>query len=80
MKKYMSVSITYCPGSCIHGAHIYYVDEEAGLDLSFNTSYEAGMTALRQLERALGKTATMRVNHLNRNISYKELYGYIRWE
>lgn len=80
MKKYMAVYITHCPGSCIHGALISYEDEEAGLDLFFKTSYEDGMKALRQLERALGKTATMSVNSRDRDISYKELHGYIRWE
>ena len=80
MKKYMAVYITCCPGSCIHGAHICYMDEEAGLDLSFDTSYEDGMKALRQLEKALGKTASTRVNYRDRDISYKELHGYIRGE
>lgn len=77
MKKYMSVTITICHDSCINGAYLYYSDEELGLEIATNISYKEGMKQLRQLEKRLGKPAKMTVNQFDRNIAYKELYGYI---
>jgi hypothetical protein len=77
MKKYMSVTITICSSSCINGAYLYYSDDELGLEISTNISYEEGMKQLRQLEKRLGKPAKMKINQFDRGIAYKELYGYI---
>lgn len=77
MKKFMSVTVTSCPGSCIHEARVAYSDDELGLDLSYVVSYEQGMIALRQLEKLLHRPARMIVNQFDPSISYKELFGYI---
>ena len=77
MKKYMSVYVTICEDSSLHGAYINYTDEEADVDLSFKTDYEQGMKELRKLEKLLGKPAQLTVNRYNPTISYKTLYGYI---
>ena len=77
MKKYMSVTVTICEGSCINGARLYYSDDELGLDIATNLSYEEGMKQLRRLEKLLGKPAQMKINQFDREIAYKELYGYI---
>lgn len=77
MKKYMDVMVTCCPGSSLHAARVYYSDEEAELELFFQLSYEDGMKELRKLEKRLGRMATIVVNQFDRNIAYKELYGYI---
>lgn len=77
MKKYMSVTITICSDSCINGARLYYSDDELGLEIATNISYEEGMKQLRQLEKLLGKPAQMKINRFDRKIAYKELYGFI---
>lgn len=77
MKRYMSVQVIISEGSCLHRARIYYTDDELGLELSYTTDYENGMKELRKLEKRLGRPAEMIVNRYNRNIAYKELYGYI---
>jgi len=77
MKKYMSVTVTICEGSCINGARLYYSDDELGLDIATNLSYEEGMKQLRRLEKLLGKPAQMKINQFDREIAYKELYGFI---
>lgn len=77
MKKYMAVTVTICEGSSIHGARIYYSDEELGLEITTKASYEEGMKQLRQLEKRLNKTATLVINEFNRKIAYKELRGFI---
>lgn len=77
MKRFMAVRITICEGSSIHGGHIYYTDEDAGLELSTNVSYEEGMTQLRNLEKLLHKSAEMTINQYNPEIAYKDLFGYI---
>lgn len=77
MKKYMSVTVTICEDSSIHGARLYYSDEEAGLEIATTISYEEGMKQLRQLEKRLGRTAKMTINQFDRAIAYKELYGFI---
>lgn len=77
MKKYMSVTVTICEGSSIHGARLYYSDDELGLEIDTAVSYEEGMKQLRQLEKRLNKPAQMTINRFNREIAYKELYGYI---
>lgn len=77
MKKYMAVTITICKDSTIHGARLYYSDDELGLEIDTAVSYEEGMKQLRQLEKLLNKPAKMTVNRFNREIAYKELYGYI---
>ena len=77
MKKYMSVIVTICEGSSIHGAHLYYSDDELGLEIATTISYEDGMKQLRQLEKRLGKPAQMKINQFDRGIAYKELYGFI---
>ena len=77
MKKYMSILVTISKGSCIHGARVYYSDEELGLELVHTVSYEQGMKELRELEKRLGKVATMTINQFNPTIAYKELYGYL---
>ena len=77
MKRYMSVRITISEGSCLHGASIYYTDDELGLELSYTTDYEQGMKELRKLEKRLGKVAHLVINRFNPTIAYKELYGYI---
>lgn len=77
MKKFLSVSVTCCPGSSLHEAHVYYTDDEAGLKLSFDLPYEQGMKELRKLEKRLGRPAALIVNRYNRDVSYKELFGYI---
>lgn len=77
MKKYMSVTVTICEGSSIHGARLYYSDDELGLEIATTIPYEDGMKQLRQLEKRLGKPARMTINQFDREIAYKELYGFI---
>lgn len=77
MKKYMSVTVTICEGSSIHGARFYYSDDELGLEIATNVSYEEGMKQLRQLEKRLNKAAELVVNQFDRSIAYKELGGFI---
>lgn len=77
MKKYMSVTITICKGSRLNGAYFYYSDDELGLEIATQISYEEGMKQLRQLEKRLGKLAQMTINQFDRTIAYKELHGYI---
>lgn len=77
MKRFMAVRITICEGSSIHGGHIYYTDDEAGLELSTNVSYEEGMIQLRKLEKLLHKSAEITVNRYDSAIAYKDLFGYI---
>lgn len=77
MKRYMSVQIIISEGSCLHGARIYYSDDELGLELSYATSYEEGMKQLRKLENMLHKPAKLIINQFNSTLAYKELYGYI---
>lgn len=77
MKRFMSVRVTNCEGSSIHGGHIYYTDDDIGLELSVDVPYEEGMTQLRKLEKLLHKFAKTTVNQYDSEITYKELYGYI---
>jgi hypothetical protein len=77
MKKYMAVTVTICEGSSIHGARLYYSDDELGLEIATTISYEEGMKQLRQLEKRLNKAAKLVVNQFDRSIAYKELYGFI---
>ena len=77
MKRFMAVRVTICEGSSIHGAYIYYTDDELGIELSNNVSYDEGMKQLRKLEKLLNKPAKLVINHYNHTISYKELSGYI---
>lgn len=77
MKKYMAVTITICNGSSIHGARLYYSDDELGLEIATNISYEEGMKQLRQLEKRLGRPAEMKINQFDQEIAYKELYGFL---
>ena len=77
MKRFMAVRVTNCEGSSIHGGHIYYTDDEIGLQLSTNVSYEEGMNQLRKLEKLLNKSAEMTVSRYDPEIAYKELFGYI---
>lgn len=77
MKRYMSVRVTICEGSILHGGAIYYSDEEIGLEISSKVSYEDGMAHLRKLEKLLHKSPTLTINQFDRTIAYKELYGYI---
>lgn len=77
MKKYMAVTITIYSGSCANRAHLYYSDDELGLEISTAVSYEEGMKQLRRLEKHLDKPAQMRINQFDREIAYKELYGFI---
>jgi len=77
MKKYMAVTITICEGSSTRRAHLYYSDDELGLEISTTIPYENGMKQLRQLEKLLGKTAKLSINQFDRTIAYKELHGYI---
>ena len=77
MKRFMSVRVTISEGSAIHRAHLYYTDDELGLQLSTYVPYEEGMKQLRQLEKLLNRPAKLIINHYNPTIAYKELYGYI---
>ena len=77
MKKYMAILITIYGNSCDNNARLYYTDDELGLEIATTISYEEGMTQLRQLEKRLGKPAQMKINQFDRNIAYKELYGFI---
>ena len=77
MKKFMSVRVTICEGSCINGGFIYYSDDEDQIELAYETSYEAAMKELRKLEKRLGKVATLTINEFDRAIAYKEVYGYL---
>jgi len=77
MKKYMSVTVTICEGSSIHGAQLYYSDDELELEIATTISYEEGMKQLRQLEKRLSKPAQMTINRFDRKIAYKELHGYL---
>lgn len=77
MKRFMAIRVTICKGSSIHGGHIYYTDDEIGLELSTTVSYEEGMAQLRKLEKRLRKPAEMTINQYNSEIAYKDLYGYI---
>lgn len=75
--KYMAVTVTICKDSSACRAYLYCSDDELGLEISTNISYEEGMKQLRQLEKLLGKPAEMRINQFNPNIAYKELRGFI---
>ncbi len=75
--KYMAVTVTICKDSSACRSYLYYSDEEQGLEIATNISYEEGMKQLRKLEKLLGKPAQMRVNQFNPNIAYKELRGFI---
>ena len=77
MTRYMAVTVTICEDSSIQGARLYYSDDELGLEIATTISYEDGMKQLRQLEKRLGKPAQMKINQFDRNIAYKELYGFI---
>ena len=77
MRRFMAVTVTICKGSSIHGAHIYYTDDELGIELSTNVSYDEGMKQLRKLEKLLHKPAKMTVNQYDSEIVYKDLFGYI---
>jgi len=77
MKRFMAVKVTICEGSSIHGGHIYYTDDDIGLELSTDVSYEEGMIQLRKLEKLLCKPAKMTVNQYDSEIAYKDLFGYI---
>lgn len=77
MKRYMAVRITICEGSSIHGGRIHYEDDELGINISADVSYEEGMKQLRKLEQLLHRPAKMDINQYNTDISYKELYGFI---
>ena len=77
MTRYMAVTVTICEDSSIQGARLYYSDDELGLEIATTISYEDGMKQLRQLEKRLGKPAEMKINQFDRNIAYKELYGFI---
>lgn len=77
MKKYMSVQVTISKDSCLHGARIYYSDEELGLELCHTVGYEQGMKELRRLEKRLGRVAKLVINRYNPKIAYKELYGFL---
>jgi len=77
MKKYMAVTVTTGNNSCINSAYLYYSDEELGLEIATVISYEEGMKQLRQLEKRLGKPAQMKINQFDREIVYKELYGFL---
>ena len=77
MKRYMAVTVTICENSSIQGARLYYSDDELGLEIATTISYEDGMKQLRQLEKRLGKPAQMKINQFDRDIAYKELYGFI---
>ncbi len=77
MKKYMAVTVTIYSGSCANGARLYYSDDELGLEIATTISYEEGMKQLRRLEKLLGKSAQIKINQFDRNIAYKELYGFI---
>lgn len=73
----MSVRITICEGSPIQGGRVYYSDDELGLELVYDVSYEEGMSKLRWLEKQLGRTATLAINEFNHSMAYKELYGFL---
>lgn len=77
MKRFMAVTVTICEGSPIHGAHVYYTDDELDIELSHSVSYVEGMKQLRKLEKLLNKSAELIINPYDPTISYKELYGYI---
>lgn len=77
MKKYMAVTVTIYEGSSTNRAHLYYSDDELGLEISTTIPYEDGMKQLRQLEKRLNKAAKLVVNQFDRSIAYKELYGFI---
>ena len=77
MKRFMAIKVTICEGSSIHGGHIYYTDDDIGLELSTQVSYEEGMIQLRKLEKRLHKSAEMTINPYDSEIAYKDLYGYI---
>lgn len=77
MTRYMAVTVTICENSSIQGARLYYSDDELGLEIATTISYEDGMKQLRQLEKRLGKPAQMKINQFDRDIAYKELYGFI---
>lgn len=75
--KYMIIRVTIAEGTCLHGAWIYYSDDELDFKLNHNISYEHGMRVLRKLEKLLGKTASLTINPYDPTIAYKELSGYI---
>jgi len=77
MEKYMAITVTICEDSSIQGARLYYSDDKLGLEITTRLSYEEGMKQLRQLEKRLGKMATMTINQFDRDIAYKELNGFI---
>ena len=77
MKRYMSILITTFSNPSDNNARLYYADDELGLEISTTISYEDGMKQLRKLEKRLGKPAQMKINEFDRDIAYKELYGFI---
>ena len=80
--KYMDVHVTIStnPNSIVNSACVYYSDDKLGLELVNHVSVEEGMTALRKLEKLLGRPAEMKVNPYESTISYKELYGILDGE
>lgn len=77
MKRYMAITIEISSNPKWNKARIYYCDDELHLEMYHVISYEEGMKELRQLEKRLGKTATLTINRFDPHFSYKELYGYL---
>ena len=77
MKKFMSVRVTISNYPSLHNAYVAYSDDELGIDLHYDTTYENGMAQLRKLEKLLNRPAKLVINQFDPAISYKELYGFV---
>lgn len=80
MSKFMHIMVTITKDSRNNNAHLYYADDEAGVEINTALSYKDGMEQLRKLEKLLNKPAQLTINQFNPAIAYKDLHGIIRRE
>lgn len=76
-KRFISIKVTICEGSNLQGGKLYYADDEIGLEISTELSYNEAMVQLRKIEKLLDKPAKLTINQFNKTIAYKSIYGYI---
>ena len=79
MSKFMHIMVTITKDNH-NSAHLYYADDEAGVEINTHVSYKDGMEQLRKLEKLLNKPAQLVINQFDHTIAYKDLHGIIRRE
>ena len=78
MNTYVSVSITnYGMGSTLSHGHIYIAVESCQLEIGHQVTVEVALKEMAKLAKRLGKAPTLTANQFNREISYRELRGYL---